>query len=89
MLKIQSAIKVLAKSAGQYTSQSGSIVPTYSVATISEGRAENVDVSADIFNKVEEGRTYIFGGDIGSTKYGKYWSFKEVVKDITDEKEKK
>lgn len=89
MIKIQSAIKVLAKSAGQYTAQSGAVVPTYSIATISDGRAENVDIPIEVYNKVEEGRTYILEGQIGSTKYGKYWAFKDVLQDISDSKEKK
>lgn len=89
MIKMQSAIKVLGKNAGSYTSASGAVVPTYSLATIANGRAENVDVPLEVFQSVEDGRTYILEGDIGTTKYGKYWSFKNVLQDITDSKEKK
>lgn len=89
MLKIQSAIKVLGKNEGSYTSQaSGQIVKTYSVATISAGRAENVDVSEKIFQTVVEGHTYILEGEAGANKYGKYWVFKDVVRELESEKEK-
>lgn len=88
MLKIQCALKVLAKNSTVYT-KDGAQIPAYSVATINEGVAENVNVNIDVFNKVEEGHTYILGGTIGSTKYGKFWHLSEVVKDVTDEKEKK
>lgn len=88
MLKFQSAIEVVSKFNGSYVAKAGEkagqTIPTYGIVTLDDGRAQNIDVSVEVWGKVEKGKTYIVSGTYGTTKYGKYWVIDDVVKEIKD-----
>ena len=88
MLKMQSAVMVNGKFEGSYVNKNGEQVPTYGIASICDGRANEMQVSKDIFDSVSEGHRYILEGELGISRYGQYWNFKKVLEDITEKSKK-
>lgn len=88
MLKMQSAVMVNGKFEGSYVNKNGETVPTYGIASICDGRANEMQVNKDIFDAVEEGHRYILEGELGISRYGQYWNFKKVLEDITEKSKK-
>lgn len=88
MLKFQSAIEVVSKFNGSYVAKAGDkagqTINTYGIVTLDDGRAENIEVSVDVWGKVEKGKTYIVSGAYGVTKYGKYWTIEDVLKEVKE-----
>ncbi len=82
-MQFQTALQIVGKFKDGYQKKDGNFVETYHMSTVSpEGRASEVNIPQEVYDRIEINKAYMFAGNAGTSKYGQFWKVTNVLEEL-------